>query len=83
MKTNVKKIMFGLGIALLGNFAANAQNGLEGIIVEKYYQANSTDVTNSVNNGASPLLSTNSITYRVYVDMAPGYRYNFINQFLQ
>lgn len=76
MKTNVKKIMFGLGIALLGNFAANAQNGLEGIIVEKYYQANSTDVTNSVNNGASPLLSTNSITYRVYVDMAPGYRYN-------
>lgn len=68
--------MLGLGIALLGNFAAKAQNGLEGIIVEKYYQANANDVTNSVNNGANPLLTTNSITYRVYVDMAPGYRYN-------
>lgn len=75
MKTNAKKLMFGLGIALLGSFAAKAQ-GLEGIIVEKYYQANSTDVTNSINNGATPLLTTGSITYKVYVDLAPGYQYN-------
>lgn len=67
--------MLGLGIALLGNFAAKAQ-GLQGIIVEKYYQANGTDVTNATNNGASPALTTNHITYRVYVDMAANYQFN-------
>jgi len=72
MKT--KKIIIGLGILLL-NAVAYAQ-GLEGIVVEKYYQANSADVSNAVTNSAITPLTTGSVTYRIYVDMASGYKFN-------
>ena len=72
MKT--KKIIIGLGILLL-NAVAYSQ-GLEGIVVEKYYQANSADVSNAVANSAITPLTTNSVTYRIYVDMASGYKFN-------
>ena len=72
MKT--KKIIIGLGILFL-NAVAYAQ-GLEGIVVEKYYQANSADVTNADANSAITPLTTSSVTYRIYVDMASGYKFN-------
>ena len=72
MKT--KKIIIGLGILFL-NAIAYAQ-GLEGIVVEKYYQANSADVTNADANSAITPLTTSSVTYRIYVDMASGYKFN-------
>ena len=51
--------------------------GLQGIVVEKYYQANSADVTDAGSNSNSAVpLSTGSVTYRVYVDMAPGYKFS-------
>jgi hypothetical protein len=79
MKTKSKKILLGLGIALLGGFSVKAQVGLQNIIVEKYYQANAADVASAFatnGNAANPGLSVGSITYRFFVDMAPGWRFN-------
>lgn len=79
MKTNTKKILLGLGVALLGSFGAQAQ-GLQGIQVEQFYRADANDIANSISNSfgnpAVDPLTANSITYRIYVDMAPGYKYN-------
>ena len=76
MKTNTKKLLLGLGLAMVGSLS-HAQ-GLQGIIVEKYYQANSADVANASAEGAVTPLTTNSVTYRVYVDMASGYKFNLL-----
>ncbi len=73
MKKNRSRFILGLGLAFIGSFA-QAQ-GLEGIVVEKYYKANAADVANAANNGAVTPLTTNSVTYRVYVDMAAGYKF--------
>jgi hypothetical protein len=70
----MKKIIFGLGLSFIG-FFATAQNGLENIIVEKYYVSNAADAT--VNDGiaAAPgSLPVGSVTWRVYADMLPGYK---------
>ena len=65
----MKKIFLGLGLLLAG-VSANAQNGLESIIVEKYYVANAADAA-----GSSGTLPVGSVTYRFYVDMLPGYKF--------
>jgi Secretion system C-terminal sorting domain/Bacterial Ig domain len=67
MKT--KKLILGLGIALLGNFAAHAQVGMQGIIVEKYYKANAADAAI-----ATDPVPAGAVTYRVYADLAAGYK---------
>lgn len=61
--------MLGLGL-LLSAGMVNAQNGLESIIVEKYYVSNAVDA-----NGSVGTLPTGSVTYRFFVDMLPGYRF--------
>ena len=76
MKTKTKKLMFGLGLALSGYFA-QAQ-GIDGIIVEKYYLPNAADVANATSNGATVPLTANSVTYRVYVDMAAGWKFSLL-----
>jgi hypothetical protein len=65
----MKKIILGLGFCLLA-FFGQAQNGLEGIIVEKYYIANAADAAGSVGT-----LPVGSVTYRIWVDMLPGYKF--------
>ena len=65
----MKKIILSIAV-LLSAAIAHAQNGLEGIIVEKYYVANAADNTGSV--GALPV---GSVTYRIYADMLPGYKF--------
>ncbi len=65
----MKKFMLGLGL-LLSAGLVNAQNGLESIIVEKYYVSNAVDAAGSVGT-----LPTGSVTYRFYVDMLPGYKF--------
>jgi hypothetical protein len=65
-----KKILMSLSLALLGGGFAQAQNGLEGIVVEKYYIANAADAAASVGT-----LPVGSVTYRVYADMLPGYKF--------
>ncbi len=65
----MKKIILGIVTLLLANFA-HAQNGLENIIVEKYYVSNATDGTYS-----SGTLPAGSATFRIYADMSPGYKF--------
>jgi hypothetical protein len=65
----MKKYLFLFVLAVCSKFAF-AQNGLEGIIVEKYYISNAADAAGSV--GALPAGST---TYRIYVDLLPGYTF--------
>ena len=55
---------------MISGLAVNAQNGLESIIVEKYYVSNATDAAGSVGT-----LPTGSVTYRFFVDMLPGYKF--------
>jgi len=68
----MKKIVLGLGLFLCG-ISAQAQNGLERIIVEKFYISDATDEANSVGR-----LPVGSVTYRVYVDMLPGYNFQMV-----
>ncbi len=49
---------------------ASAQNGLEGIIVEKYYVANAADAAGSIGT-----LAEGSVTYRIFADLLPGYKF--------
>ncbi|MEO8150813.1 MAG: T9SS type A sorting domain-containing protein [Bacteroidia bacterium] len=68
----MKKIILGLCFLLTGAIAL-AQNGLEGIIVEKYYVSNAADSVGA--NGFGDNLPVGSVTYRIYVDMLPGYKF--------
>lgn len=67
----MKKILLVLGIGV-ASFAAVAQqqNGLERIIVEKYYISDEND--QQCDEGELP---AGSVTYRIYVDMLPGYKF--------
>ena len=61
---------------LAGNL--NAQ-GLQGIIVEDYYTITAADAT-FINGGViSTPITAGTKVYRIYVDMAPGYKLNTIN----
>ena len=65
----IKNLTIGLLLSLMGG-AAFAQNGLESVIVEKYYVSNAADAAASVGS-----LPVGSVTYRVYADMLPGYKF--------
>jgi len=65
----MKKITFILGLIAF-NSNGYSQNGLEGIIVEKYYVSNAADALGSLGT-----LPEGSVTYRIYADMLPGYRF--------
>ncbi len=64
-----KKIVLGLTLIML-SVLVQAQNGLENIIVEKYYISTSADSI-----GSSGVLPVGSVTYRIYVDMLPNYKF--------
>lgn len=49
-----------------------SQNGLEKIIVEKYYISDANDTVANYFAGKLPIGST---TYRIYADLKPGYRF--------
>lgn len=57
---------------LLAGGLAQAQNGLENVIVEKYYISDANDTTVNSIGGVLPI---GSVTYRIYVDMLPGYKF--------
>src|SRR5688572_6590018 len=63
----MKKFLIGLGLFMAG-MTASAQNGLESIIVEKYYVSNAADAAGSVGT-----LPVGSVTYRIFADLLPGY----------
>ncbi len=52
--------------------AVTAQVGFEGLIIENYYVANAADVAYS-DPGAVDPLPVGAVTYRLHVDMAPGW----------
>ncbi len=65
----MKKIFIAALLNLIA-FFTSAQNGLENIIVEKYYVSNAADQTGSIGD-----LPIGSVTYRIYADMLPGYKF--------
>ena len=65
----MKKNLLSLFLLLI-SVLSYAQHGLDSIIVEKYYISDATDAANS-----SGTLPVGSVTYRIYVDMAPGYKF--------
>ncbi len=65
----MKKIL--LGLVLLSAYG-NAQNGLQNVIVEPYYISSENDTIANIDGGTLPIKST---TYRIYVDMLPGYKF--------
>ncbi|MEY3598957.1 MAG: hypothetical protein RL521_1379, partial [Bacteroidota bacterium] len=69
---NMKKILFAFGMLFSG--ATYAQNGLESIVVEKYYVSDAADSVDAADNGAVYPLHVGSTTYRVYADLLPGYK---------
>ena len=72
------KILYFFIFALITfSFEAFSQ-GLEGIIVERFYVTDAADETNASDNGAVVPLPAGSIVYRVYVDMAEGYKFSQI-----
>lgn len=64
MKSSITLLL--IIVRLLSITTLNAQNGLEGIIVEKYYISNTND---SKAEGAG-YLPPGSVTYRIYADLA-------------
>jgi hypothetical protein len=69
MKTKHLILGLGLGVSLLAHFNANAQSGLTGVVVEKYYKANAADAAYSTDP-----IPAGTTVYRVYADLADGYQ---------
>jgi len=76
----MKKILFSVTLLFLA-VLAYSQNGLEKVIVEKYYVANQADHDASVladvtDGGLDPsqALPIGAVTYRIYVDMSTSYK---------
>ena len=67
----MRKITTFLAVALLC-YEVKAQNGLENIIVEKYYIS---DANDAAANSIGGVLPVNSVTYRIYADLLPGYKF--------
>ncbi len=66
-----KLIITGAALFLLAGLAkAQAPAGLDSILVERYYVSDANDKTVDATGGVLPL---NSVTYRIFVDMKPGY----------
>jgi len=66
----MKNIHYLLFLFILISKTSFSQNGLEGVIVEKYYISNSADAS-----GSSGILPSGSTTYRVFIDLLPGYTF--------
>ena len=59
-------------LILCSFFTVNAQNGLQNILVERYYVSDANDTSVNAVGGVLPI---GSVTYRIYVDMLPGYKF--------
>ncbi len=68
----MKKIVF--SISLLFAIVAGYSQGVEDVIVEKYYEASAADASLDPDGN----LTAGAVTYRIYIDMADGYRLNSV-----
>ncbi|MEI7594732.1 MAG: T9SS type A sorting domain-containing protein [Bacteroidota bacterium] len=74
MKKDFTKV-FILSLSMLFSVGfSSAQNGLERVIVEKYYISNKEDSIASSDN-AGGILPVGSVTYRIFLDMKQGYKF--------
>ncbi len=64
----MKKIFLGASLILLSLFGRS--QGLQKLIIEKYYVSNAADSVGSIG-----LLPKGSVTWRFFVKMAPGYKF--------
>jgi hypothetical protein len=64
----MKKIIIAMALVVLGKISF--AQGLENIIVEKYYVTNSSDAAN-VTGGSLP---NGAVTYRFFANLAPGFK---------
>ena len=68
----MKKTIF-FACAFASSFAC--AQGLDSVVVEKYYVSNLADSLNADLNGATSPLRVGSVTYRVFADLADGYKF--------
>lgn len=68
----IKTLLFSFISILFSTLLSNAQQGLEKVILEKYYIANANDTSA---NGYAGKLPIDAVTYRIYVDLLPGYQF--------
>jgi hypothetical protein len=61
--------------AIFGISKPSYSQGLEGIVVEKYYISNANDATV---NSVGGVLPVGSVTYRIFADLAPGYQFQAV-----
>lgn len=71
----MKKI-FLLTVFFAGTVAASFSQGLENVMVERYYISDAADEANAIDQGAVSPLPVGTVAYRIYVDMAPGYKFS-------
>ncbi len=64
----MKKLLLLFAVSLSTHCAMS--QGLEGVIVEKYYLSEANDTLANLDGGILPV---GSVTYRIFVDMLPGY----------
>jgi hypothetical protein len=69
----MKKNILGLSLILLASLT-HAQNGLDSVIVERFYVSDANDSAGST-TAAAGTLPAGSVTYRIYADMLPGYKF--------
>lgn len=73
-KNIMNRILITLNLFFLTVMTSFGQNGLENIIVEKYYVSDANDSIGTDAISANPgTLPVGSVTYRIYVDMLPGF----------
>lgn len=70
VKATMKQLVFFLILACMGTTLRAQQPGLEAVIVETYYVSNAADAAGSVGT-----LPSGSTTYRIFLDMLPGYTF--------
>ena len=67
----MKKIIPLLFLLLLSS-TSRSQNGLEGVIVERYYVSDANDASQNSTGGILPV---GSVTYRIFVDLLTSYKF--------
>lgn len=69
----MKKLIITGTVFLLAAYAqAQTPAGLDSIMVEKYYVS---DLNDKTVDGTGGILPVNSVTYRIYADLKPGYKF--------
>jgi len=70
------KFLFLLLASFILSFTCAYAQGLEGVIVERFYETDAADEVNAQDNGSVVPLPSGSTVFRVFVDMADGYKFS-------